>query len=422
MKFFKKMSKELGKQRTIDLSIEKTLKSVKSGYRVVPSMEIKAWKAYLIVTFVTGFAAALIWGSYMSIYQTSKADEAGQVTLSTSAAVATHKAGENFPVQILLDTAGRNIVAVQAVFNFDKNTLQVVNIDISASGFNYEIKNTIDPDLGQGVLTIAKPTPGASGAAVKVATVNLRALADVNEPALRLKLDSFNAVTDSAAILDDGLGTNVLTKLASLFPSAIPIPVPGEVPQAPKETPVAPAEFKITSGLSLADSLVRLDWSAGSVGNGNYFIERKTGKDAFAQVAEVDASSTNFIGRGLKPNVAYVWRVCQQAAGERTCTGEKAFRTLKKKKIFQPRLTAAVENGKVRLTWLPTYTTDFGIFIQRKVDKQKKFVTLTVINSDSENSYLDESVSAGQKITYQILVAASKKSTQKSKAVKITVP
>jgi hypothetical protein len=422
MNFIKKMSKELGKQRTIDISVEKTLKSVKSGYRIVPAMEIKAWKAYLVVTFVAGFAAALIWSAYVSIYPVSKADENAQVTLSTSAVTASHKVGDEFPIQIILNTAGKNIVAVQAIYSYDKNTLQVISADISGSSFNNEIKNTIDANQGQGFLALAKATPGVNGATVKVATVNLKALADVSEPTLRLKLDTFNAVSDSAAMLDDGLGTNVLQKVESMTLNVAPTPTPTPTP-TPAPAPTPAADFSTNSIASLADTIVRMSWTEGSYEDKNYIIERKTGKADFSKIAEAGSSERIFIDRSVRPSTTYLYRICQtDDSGTKDCAEGSRITTQKKKKIETPRLVAGIENGKVRLTWLPTYTADFGIFVQRKVDKQKKFTTLTVINSDSGNSYLDESVSAGQKITYRILVAASKKSTQKSKGVKIIVP
>ena len=61
MNFFNRTREKLGRQRTVDDSIEKALKSVKSDYNIVPSMEIKAWKAYLIIMFIAGFFA----GSYL---------------------------------------------------------------------------------------------------------------------------------------------------------------------------------------------------------------------------------------------------------------------------------------------------------------------------------------------------------------------
>jgi hypothetical protein len=406
MNFFKKMGKELGKQRTIDASVEKTLKSMRSGYRIVPSMEIKAWKAYLAVTFVAGFAAALIWGSYVSFYPVSRATGSDAVTLSVSSNVSSHKVGDEFPIQILLNTAEKNIVAVQAVFNYDKNSLQVVSVDISNSGFNYEIKNTIDANQGQGFLALAKPTPGANGAAVKVATVNLKALANINEPALQLKMDTFDAVSDSAAILDDGQGTNILRKLASIFP----------------DVPVSAAPFSISSKASLADTVVRLDWSNGTVGSGNYIIERKIGKANFAKISEVGSEATSFIDRSAKIGKLYVYRVCQiNNAGEKSCAPEQQVKTLGKKKILKPRFSAQIEEGKVRLNWTPTYPSDFRLVLQRRSGKQKKFNSFATASPDT-NTYRDESVTSGVKYMYRLVVSVRGKTTQYSNNIKITVP
>jgi hypothetical protein len=406
--FLKKMGKELGRQRKIDVSVEKTLKSIKSRYRVVPSMEIKAWKAYLAVTFAAGFAAALIWGSYMSVYQTSKATGPGEVTLSVSAAASSHKAGDEFPIQILLDTAEKNIVAVQVIFNYDKNTLQIINTDTSSSGFNNEVTNTIDSNQGQGFLALAKKTPGVNGVAVKVVTVNLRALADVGEPTLRLKLDTFNAVSDSAAILDDGLGTNVLRKLASLFPAA-----PTSSP------PVQQGDFAISSKISLTDTVVRLGWSAGTVVGSNYIVERKLGKADYVKISEVGSGETSFIDRSVKTSKSYIYRICQvNNAGEKSCAPEQQIKTLGKKKIFKPRFTAINENGKVRLNWSPTYASGFNLVLQRKVGKQKAFKSFTAVSSDI-NTFLDENVAAGTRYIYRLVISAKGKKTQYSNNIKI---
>lgn len=418
MIFFKKMGKELSKERKIDISVEKTMKSIKSGYRVVPSMEIKAWKAYLTVMFVAGFSAALIWGSYISVYQTSKAT--GLVTLSTSSATASHKAGDEFPVQILLDTAEENIVAVQAIFNFNKSAIQVVNVDVSGSDFNYEIKNSVDADLGQGFLALAKPSPGTNGAAVKVATINLRSLLDINEPALQLKLDTFNAVSDSAAILDDGLGTNALRKLSSLFPAAAPLII--SETSTPSPPPIQQGDFAISSKISLADTVVRLDWSNGTIAGSNYTVERKLGKADFIKVSEVGGGEMSFIDRSAKNGKSYIYRVCQiNEAGEKSCTPEQRVRTLGKKKIFKPRLTSQIEEGKVRLNWNPAYPSDFNIILQRRSGKQKKFTSIATIYPE-KNTYRDESITSGVKYIYRLAVSVRGKKTQYSNNIKIMAP
>jgi len=413
MNIFKKMGEELSKQRKIDVSVEKTLKSVKSGYKIVPSMEIKAWKAYMAVTFAAGFCAALIWSAFISVYPTSVANENPQVTLSAQASAASHKSGEGFPVEIILNTAGKNIVAIQVVFTYDKNTLELLSIDTAGSDFNFEINKSIDASAGQGSLSLARSTPGVNSQMSKVAIANFRALADAKEPTLKLKFESQAAVSDSAAILDDGLGTNVLQKLAYFFPSEIDDPVQKQ------------SDFEFSSITGLSDMAVMLFWTEGPEKEENYIIERKESKkkeSTFLTVGQAGSNDRQYVDRSIKANTVYNWRVCQNTSSEKICTGERALRTLKKKKIATPNLSAAIENGKVKLTWNPTYISDFGVFIQKRIGKQKKFSTISVINSDSINSYLDETVASGEVLTYRILVAAKKKSTQKSKSVKISVP
>lgn len=65
--FLKKITKdELGEKRNIDICVEETVNSIKSRYRLVPDVEIKAWKAYLIIFFISGILAALIWNVYVA--------------------------------------------------------------------------------------------------------------------------------------------------------------------------------------------------------------------------------------------------------------------------------------------------------------------------------------------------------------------
>lgn len=396
---------EGNKKRKIDESIEKTIRVVEKRYQIVPSMEVKAWKAYLIITFAAGFCAALIWASYMSIYPRSKATETAQVTLSLSVSSQTHKSGEEFPVDILLNTASKNIVAVQVIFSYNPGDLQLVNIDTSGSDFSYEVKNSVDSALGQGFVAVAKPHLGVSSDKAKIAKVNFKALKDVAEPAIQLKFDSSEAVTDSAAILDDSKGTNVLQRVLN---------------GAEVETQNA---FKISSIVGLADTVVKINWSDGPIADSDFAIERKEGKKDFAKIAEVGSEERAYVDRSARPSKLYAYRVCQQSGtGEKTCTDGSRVKTMKKKRIFKPRLVAMIENGKVKLTWSPTYTSDFSVFVQKRIGKQKKFTRLSVINSDSVNLYLDESVTSGQKLKYQILVAAKKKNTQKSKSIGIAVP
>jgi len=54
--------------RIIDAYVSQANKNIKKRFVLIPSMEIKAWKAYIIIMFVAGFSAALIWSAYNRWY------------------------------------------------------------------------------------------------------------------------------------------------------------------------------------------------------------------------------------------------------------------------------------------------------------------------------------------------------------------
>lgn len=62
-----------GSKRQIDESISKANKRLKSKFVLVPSMKIKTWKALVVIMFVTGFVAALVWGACNKWYLQSSA-------------------------------------------------------------------------------------------------------------------------------------------------------------------------------------------------------------------------------------------------------------------------------------------------------------------------------------------------------------
>lgn len=412
------------KKRGIDESIQKTVEGVESKFSLVSSREIKTWKAYLAVTFAAGFAAALIWGYYVSFYPPLKATEISQAILSARTSSETHKAGDVFPVEITLNTAGSGVVAVQAVFSWNRDNIEAVSADITQSAFRYEVKNTLDAVQGQGFLSLAEPHPGVTSAAAKVATITLRALRDVDEPTIILKFDSSAAVSDSAAILDNGQGTNILQRVVNMSRQSTGPSVDNTPGGTDADTGAeSHDEFAIETLVGLTDTLVRASWSNGPEEGAGYLVERKEGTKDFSPVSEVGSGERSFVNRGLRPSKLYAFRICQtNEGGGKICTEGKQVKTLKKKKLFKPRLTAVAEGGKVILNWAPVYSSDFRLVLQKKVGKQKKYQTVSVIQSDSQTSYTDENVTPGTKHIYRIYVTAKGKKTEYSKGVTLTVP
>ncbi|HLM83741.1 MAG TPA: hypothetical protein VK254_00825, partial [Candidatus Bathyarchaeia archaeon] len=137
-----KQDKKSDNQRKVDKNIKKSFQKVSSGFSLVSNVDIQAWKAYLVIFFVAGFFASLIWGAYSTWYLNTKASAtATMYTLTTNQA---HRAGENFQTQILLDTSSQNIVAVQAVATFDPTLVTISSLDNSVSDFPNELAKNVD--------------------------------------------------------------------------------------------------------------------------------------------------------------------------------------------------------------------------------------------------------------------------------------
>ena len=204
-----------GNNRAIDIGVEQLIKTVKSKYTLVPGIVINTRKAYLIIAFTAGFFAALILGVYIAWYPVSKA--VTSTTIFSLTDNESHRLGDQFQTQIFLDSASQNIVAVQAVATFDPATVSVSGVDTSTSVFPNEALNKLDSTNHKIIVASGKPTPGINSTQAKIATINLQALKDFNGSGVTLKFASSAAVDDSAAIIDDGKGTNVLSAVLAKY-------------------------------------------------------------------------------------------------------------------------------------------------------------------------------------------------------------
>lgn len=385
------------------------LKSFFSKYVLIPKKEIAAWKVYVIITFVTGFAAVIIVSFYNDWITESQASQSfSETTLFTYTNQKNHQANKDYSLKILLDTGGKNIVAAQVIATYDPTMIQVMDIDNASSDFNFEVFKNVDNQKGEIFLALAKPTPGVNSHEVKVASVIIKPLRDFAGSGIKLKFNSLSAVSDSAAILDDGKGTNVLRKTAEIFESS------GSTEGG----------FKILSLVSLSDDITRIVWNYDSVNLDNQIVvERKRKKDKeFREIASLSGNDFYYVDHtALKGD--HFYRVCiVNPDGSKVCTEPVKVKAQKKKKIFVPRLTVALmEEGKrVRVSWSPQYTSDFGIFIQKKSSLWKGYRDVGYV-SGTENQWEDSDITPGQSLSYRIKVAAHKKKTTISKSVRIKV-
>lgn len=222
-KFFKLKKMEKNKTnrnpRKIDVAVKRTTQGLGSQFAVLSKMEISAWKAYLAVFFVAGFFAALILGIQYSWYMKSRAAAPTIYTLTENEV---HKAGETFTTQVLLDSGSQNVVAVQVVATFDPASVSVLGFDTTATDFPFEVMKNIDTAGSKIFVALAKQAPGVNSNQGKIGVVSLQALKDFNGAGIALTPTATNISDGSAAILDDGKGTNILAAVSSTFTNPAP--------------------------------------------------------------------------------------------------------------------------------------------------------------------------------------------------------
>lgn len=220
-------------------------------------------------------------------------------TLFLSPDVGTYKGGATFPIDVLINTHGQKVVGVSAYFSYNTSLFRVVSIDVSASVFSVEWENI--NDTTNGIVKIGRTAPGGPTAPGvnttngKVATLNIQGLTNVNPTS-----DNFNFTftagsnTNSQVILDDQLGTNILSGVDN-GRYTIDATLPANV-----------SSFTATAG----DSQVVLSWTNPGSDFSGVKILRKTGSYP-ANITDgtviYDNNGTSFIDTGLTNGTAYYY-------------------------------------------------------------------------------------------------------------------
>lgn len=161
-------------------------------------------------------------------------------TLNISPATGVYSAGTTFTVRVLVDTAGKPINAAEGTVVFNPQEVTVVSVNKAGSIFNLWVT---EPSFSNsaGTITFSGGMPsGYTGTSGTIFNITFRT---TSASTARVSL------TGGSVLANDGMGTNVLTKMAGgtytvQAPSTTPTPEVIEY-VAPANTPSAP---KITSG------------------------------------------------------------------------------------------------------------------------------------------------------------------------------
>ncbi len=141
----------------------------------------------------------------------STAPQPAKAFLFLSPGEGNYNVGDEFAIDVLVNTAGSNVVATAAYLSFNKDAMKVLSIDVSGSVFDMEAEKEINNKQGKIKITLGKPTPGVKDNAGRVATIRFKALRKTKPFAENVYFDFTKGSSFySTVILDDKKGTNIL--------------------------------------------------------------------------------------------------------------------------------------------------------------------------------------------------------------------
>lgn len=138
---------------------------------------------------------------------------ASAATLQLSTARTTFAIGDQFTVDVKVDSAGVGVNAVQATIQVPKDVLQIVSADKGGSVFNFWITDPTVSDDGSQVSFVGGSTSGFSGKSLQIIHVVMKVKGSGSADI---------AFTDGAVTANDGSGTNILSAMKGLTISSGP--------------------------------------------------------------------------------------------------------------------------------------------------------------------------------------------------------
>src|SRR3989344_3564741 len=153
------------------------------------------------------FFCLFLLSSFYFLFSVPLKAEAANASLYLSPSTGNYTVGNNFSVQVKVNTGGMAINASDGSLVFDPDKLEVKNLSKESSIFSLWVQEPIfSNSLGTINFAGGKPSPGYSGSAGTISTIFFRA-----KTAGQTNL-SFAA---GSILADDGKGTNILANMGS---------------------------------------------------------------------------------------------------------------------------------------------------------------------------------------------------------------
>jgi len=193
-----------------------------NGIKTVSALQKKISRLRVFVYLFLAISVLMTCVSLLWIYSAFIAESPFETYYSTAPTPAkallylspkegNYKVGDEFSVDILLNTAGSDVVVSAAHLSYNKSKMEALSINLSGSIFEMTAEKEINAKDGKIKITLGKPTPGVKAQNGKVATVNFRAKDKTRPYTDNVYFDfTKGSALYSTVILDDKQGTNIL--------------------------------------------------------------------------------------------------------------------------------------------------------------------------------------------------------------------
>ncbi len=163
-------------------------------------------KNLLLILLLT-FLSFIFISFEVSILSKLNLKEIAKTALITTQA-GTHRVGEGFTLEVLIENIETPINAAQTDLTYDPKIIQAIDISTEESFAQIFLQKEIDNENGRVVISGGLPNPGFSGEGCKFATVLFMSVKE-GETVLEF--------SDTSMVLaNDGKGTNILKNISSV--------------------------------------------------------------------------------------------------------------------------------------------------------------------------------------------------------------
>ncbi len=168
--------------------------------------------------------------------------------------------------------------------------------------------------------------------------------------------------------------------------------------------PAAPTDLVATAA---GTEQIDLTWNDNADNETGFKVERKTGTDAFAEIATVGANVVSYSDTGLTASTTYTYRVVAYNGDGNSSYSNEASATTQEEPTVPAAPSAlavsAVSDSQINLTWTDNSDDETGFKIERKTASES-FAHVATVGADV-TSYSNTGLSASTTYTYRVRAA-----------------